>query len=86
MAPENNTVGKHSIGSASVAWAAVETIVDVRSPSPRAAIAHSSSPVPIDAYVASGRSGRRSNRRSTASMAATTSSRNGPRIVTFDAR
>ena len=86
MAPEKSTAGKHSIGNASVAWAAVETIAEVSSPSPRAAIAHSSSPVPIDAYVANGRSGRRSNRRRTASMATTTSSRNGPRIVTFDAR
>ena len=49
MAPENSTAGKHSIGRASVAWADVDTIADVSRPSPRAAIAHSSSPKPIDA-------------------------------------
>ena len=85
MAPENNTAGKHNIGRASVACATFPTAAEVSRPRPRAATAHSSSPNPIEAYVDSERPGRRSSRRSTASIATTTKRRNGTRIVTFDA-
>ena len=60
MAPENNTAGKHNIGRASVAWATLPTVAEVSRPKPRAATAHSSRPAPIEAYVGSGRLGRRS--------------------------
>ena len=49
IAPENNTAGKHNIGSASVAWATLPTVADVSRPRPRAATAHSNSPNPIEA-------------------------------------
>ena len=49
MAPENNTAGKHNIGRASVAWATFPTIAEVSKPKPRAAMAQSSRPTPIDA-------------------------------------
>ena len=85
IAPENSTAGKHSIGKASVACATFLTLAEVSRPKPSAAIAHSSRPVPIEAYVDSGRLGSRSIRRSTPSIATTTSTRNGTSTVTLDA-
>ena len=52
---------------------------EVSRPRPRAATAHSSRPTPIEAYVDNGRLGRRSNTRSTPSIAITTTRRNGTR-------
>src|ERR1700710_1474751 len=85
MAPENNTAGKHNIGRASVAWATLPTRAEGSRPRPRAAVEHNRRVTPIEAYVDSGRVGRRSKIRSTPSMAVTTTSRKGTRMVTFDA-
>src|SRR6476620_11697692 len=85
IAPENNTAGKHNIGSASVAWATFFTDAEASRPSPSAAIAHSSKLAVIEAYVDRGRSGRRSRIRSTPSIETITVNRNGTSTVTFDA-
>ena len=85
MAPENSTAGKHSIGSASVAWATFLTAAEASRPSPSAATEHSSRLNVIDAYVPSGRLGRRFSRRRTASMATITTRSTGTSTVTFEA-
>ena len=78
MAPENSTAGKHSIGRASVAWATLPT--DRRGEQAEAEggdRAQQQADADRGVRRRAGDSGRRSNRRSTPSMATTTSRRNG---------
>jgi hypothetical protein len=84
MAPANSTCGKHSIGRASVAWAASATAADASSPSASAATDSTSSVTNGAAYVSHPRAGRRSRTRSTPSNVAATTASRGVSTATFD--